>query len=273
MKLLRSFIILLFFSTITLAENAAVLTVAPTPVASHQIYFSRATAKRPLIVIDAGHGGEDLGALSPEGIHEKDIVLNIALILDVLLRERLRAKTVLTRVDDTFIPLPMRTNIANVNNADLFISIHANASEHRQAKGVETYYLDNTKDKSSLKLAERENSAGAFANGALANDLSFMLGDLIQNVKLEDSISLAHYIENALVNNIKTINPTVNKLGVKKAPFYVLVGVHSPCVLTEVSFIDNAEEGRLLAKEAYQTVVAEGIYQGVLKYFESRNSF
>ena len=217
----------------------------------------------PVVVIDPGHGGEDLGAEGVNQVLEKEVVLNISLYLDELLRNRLRAKTVLTRARDVVVPLEARTKIANDNQADLFISIHTNASPKKNATGIETYYLDNTDDRSSLKLAERENTSSRFGR----DDLGFMVSDLIQNLKLDESISLAHHLHGSLIRRIRVGGYEVRDLGVKRAPFFVLVGAHMPCVLVEVSFIDHALEGAKLVKRDYQLQVAEGIYRGIRDYF------
>lgn len=222
-----------------------------------------AAVPRPVVVIDPGHGGDELGAIGIDGLLEKEVTLEISLLLDELLRERLRAKTVLTRTKDTSLPLAERTRIANDNNADLFISIHTNASEYKTAKGVETYYLDNTNDKASLKLAERENAS--LAKGG--DDLGFIISDFIQNAKLGESISLAHHVQDSLQLTLTRYYEGVKGLGVKKAPFYVLVGAHMPCVLIEVSFIDHPVEGKRLASRRYQKLIASAIYQGVKAYF------
>lgn len=232
---------------------------------SKEIYANRRRIERPLVVIDPGHGGDDLGAVSPHGVYEKDVVLNIAMFLEELLRERLRARIVLTRNEDVFIPLPERTQLANDHEADLFISIHANASPKRNVSGIETYYLENTNDKASLKLAERENQSLLMTPGG--KDLGYILSDLIQNAKLDESISLAHHIQDALTGRLSRYYRGVNDLGVKKAPFYVLVGAHMPCVLTEVAFIDHPVEGERLVDRRYQKLVAEALYQGVRSYF------
>ena len=225
--------------------------------------------KRPLIVIDPGHGGEDHGAKGIDGLLEKNVVLDISKELEQLLKDRLRAKTFLTRSTDIFIPLAERTKLANDRNADLFVSIHANASEYKTAQGIETYYLDNTNEKSSLKLADRENASLNF--GPKQNsDLGFIFSDLIQNVKLDDSISLAHQLQNSLTQTLSRYYQGVNNLGVKKAPFYVLVGAHMPCVLAEISFIDHPLEGRRLGEERYQKLIAQSIYEGIRKFFIKR---
>ncbi|MCB0358418.1 MAG: N-acetylmuramoyl-L-alanine amidase, partial [Bdellovibrionales bacterium] len=165
---------------------------------SRTVFAAERTVKRPLVVIDPGHGGEDLGAVGVDGVLEKDVVLQIAFMLDELLRERLRAQTHFTRTTDVELPLADRTALANRLQADVFVSIHANASENGRAHGIETYYLDNTNDKSSLKLAERENLRARSEVG----DIGFIFSDLIQNLKLEDSISLAHHLQNSLVKRL-----------------------------------------------------------------------
>jgi N-acetylmuramoyl-L-alanine amidase len=221
--------------------------------------------RRPMIVIDPGHGGSEEGAHGADGVLEKDIVLSISLMLDELLRERLRANTVLTRTTDVHIPLEERTRIANESNADIFVSIHANASEFKTARGIETYYLDNTNDKSSLKLAKRENAS---LGQSKVGDLEFIISDLIQNAKVDGSISLAHDLQDALYSTISRYYKGTKNLGVKKAPFYVLVGAHMPCALAEVSFIDHPKEGRRLATRRYQKLVAAALYEGIRAYFD-----
>lgn len=218
----------------------------------------------PLIVIDPGHGGENKGAVGVKGVLEKDVVLNISLYLDEFLRKRLGAKTLLTRARDTDLELQDRIQLANDKDADLFISIHANASQYKTAQGIETYYLDNTNDRSSLKLAERENASIKSNLG----DLDFILSDLIQNAKQEESIALAHYLQDSLYTTLSKYYEGVRNLGVKKAPFYVLVGAHMPCVLVEVSFIDHPVEGRRLISRKYQKLVAQSLYEGLRNYFK-----
>lgn len=230
-----------------------------------EIFSANRGLRRPVIVIDPGHGGSEEGAHGVDGVLEKDIVLEISLMLDELLRERLRAKTVLTRTTDVHVPLEDRTRIANENNADVFISIHANASEFKTAKGIETYYLDNTNDKSSLKLAKRENAS---LGQKKIGDLEFIISDLIQNAKVDGSIPLAHDLQDALHSTISRYYKGTKNLGVKKAPFYVLVGAHMPCALAEVSFIDHPKEGRRLTTRRYQKLVAAALYEGIRAYFD-----
>ncbi len=235
-----------------------------------EIYAQTVEKAIPLIVIDPGHGGEDRGAVGVDGVLEKEVVLNIAFYLEELLRERLRARTILTRARDQVVSLADRTKLANDQNADLFISIHANASPNKKLHGIETYYLDNTNDRSSLKLAERENQSLHYGQegGGVAPDLQFILSDMIQNAKLEDSISLSHHVHSALYQHLSRYYKGVKNLGVKKAPFYVLVGAHMPCVLVEVSFIDHPVEGAYLIERTYQKLVADALYRGIRSFFE-----
>lgn len=217
---------------------------------------------RPLIVIDPGHGGAEDGALGVNGLWEKDLVLKLSFGVETLLLEKLRSRVLLTRRDDTDVPLSGRTQLANEKAAALFVSVHANASVKKNATGIETYYLDNTNDASSLRLAARENKA--FRRDS--DDLSFILSDLIQNAKLEDSISLSHKLQDALVSNLSAHYDNIRDLGVKKAPFFVLVGAHMPCALVEVSFIDHPVEGARLATKQYQDLIAQSLYSGIRSY-------
>jgi len=249
----------------TAASRSSAPAVMP-PSEGKEVFSSANSISRPLIVIDPGHGGLENGALGVDGVLEKDVVLNVAKYLSELLRERLRARTILTRTDDRTMSLAERTELANAKGADLFVSVHANASEYKNVKGIEVYYLDNTNDKSSLKLAQRENASHQEAN----TDLGFIISDFIQNAKLDESISLAHHLQSSLVAGLARYYEEVKDLGVKKAPFYVLVGAHMPCVLAEISFIDNPTEGARLITARYQHLVALGLYQGIKDYFEQR---
>jgi len=233
-----------------------------------EVFAEKEVKPRTVVIIDPGHGGEDLGAVGVDGILEKDIALDISKELAELIKDGLRADAVLTRDKDQVLSLEERTNFANTKNADLLISVHANASELRNARGIETYYLDNTDDQASLKLAERENKV---ANKA-TDDVSFIISDFIQNVKLDDSISLAHHLQDSLHHVVSRYYKEVKNLGVKKAPFYVLVGAHMPCALVEVSFIDHPLDGKRLKEKRYRKLIAQGLYQGVRDYFQSRQA-
>jgi N-acetylmuramoyl-L-alanine amidase len=217
------------------------------------------------IVLDPGHGGKDPGAIGVGGIAEKDIVLAVAQKLAGKLRQEMGVQVILTRSDDRFIALEDRTATANAQEADLFVSLHMNASPNSEARGLETYYLDKTTDEASLRLAARENATSR----KNVSDLQFILSDMTQNLKLEDSITLAHHIQHSLVNSMSKNMAEVKDLGVKKALFYVLVGARMPSILVEMFFITNQTEGRAMSQENYQNAVVDALYDGIVKYNES----
>lgn len=222
-----------------------------------------------LIVLDPGHGGEDFGAVGVGGLLEKDVVLAIALQLQEILEKDPRIVVKLTRRTDEFIPLSERTAFANSYNADLFISLHINASEDAKAAGVEVYYLDNTQDSAAIKMAERENASIKY-EGAAA-DLYMMLSEMIQNAKLEDSIALAKDLHDQIISEMERNWSAIKGRGVKKAPFYVLVGTHMPCVLAELFFISNQKEGEKLGKEEFRKDLALGMAQGIQSFLKHYN--
>src|ERR1043166_7707495 len=217
------------------------------------------------IVLDPGHGGKDPGAIGVDGIAEKDIVLKVAKKLAQKLTRDLGIQVVLTRKDDRFIRLEDRTAIANAEDADLFISLHMNASPSGEAKGLETYYLDNTTDEASIRLAERENATSR--NNV--SDLQFILSDMTQNMKLEDSVTLAHRLHESLLGSVAQRHVGTKDLGVKKALFSVLVGARMPSVLLEMFFITNKTEGRAMNRDSYQDAVVDALYDGIQKYGEN----
>jgi N-acetylmuramoyl-L-alanine amidase len=214
------------------------------------------------IVLDPGHGGKDPGAIGAGGIAEKDLVLAIAKKVAAKLKKEMGIDVVLTRKDDRFVPLEDRTAVANAQDADLFISLHMNASPNPEARGIETYYLDNTNDEGSIRLAARENSTSR----KNVSDLQFILSDMMQNMKLEDSISLAYRLQSALVSGMSRKMADVKDLGVKKALFYVLVGARMPSVLVEMFFISNKIEGQAMSQESYQDAMVDALVEGVAKY-------
>lgn len=222
------------------------------------------SSTKPLIVIDPGHGGEDLGASGVGGLLEKDIVLDVALRLERRLQKEVGAIVRLTRRKDVFVPLAERTNLANDFDADLFISLHVNASPSSNLSGFETFYLDNTDDQASKSLAERENRSIQFESAP--NDLQFMLSDLIQNAKLDDSIVFAHTVHRSLFTTLGKRFGVIPDLGVRKAPFYVLVGAHMPCILVELLFVDHKEDGKKLANEQFREALAQGVSIGVQRF-------
>lgn len=227
-------------------------------------------AGQKIIVLDPGHGGEDLGAEGIGGLLEKDVVLDIVLRLEELLQARSDLFVHLTRRSDVFLPLAKRTEVANTFNADLFISVHTNASPGGRLEGLESYYLDNTNNEASRRLAERENRFWEDSSGSAQIDLQFMLSDLIQDIKREDSIALAGFLHKSILQNARRKSSGIKDLGIKKAPFYVLVGAHMPCVLLELLFIDNDGEGVLLGTPEFRQNLAVGIYSGIDRFLIER---
>lgn len=224
----------------------------------------------PLVVLDPGHGGEDRGAVGPGGIVEKDIVLAVATRVAALIRQEGRMNVALTRDSDTFLPLAERTRRANERGAALFVSFHTNASAGRQPRGLTTYYLDNADDSASRALAERENSSVRLGGDPAHADLAVMLSSLIQSGKLEDSVVLAHALQRQVIGEVKAekrwSDAGVRDLGVKNAPFFVLVGAHMPCVLIELFFIDNKHDAALLVQEEFRETLVRGIVKGISTY-------
>ncbi|HKY10106.1 MAG TPA: N-acetylmuramoyl-L-alanine amidase [Candidatus Binatia bacterium] len=214
------------------------------------------------IVLDPGHGGKDPGALGVGGLAEKDIVLAVAKKLARKLKTELGVQVVLTRTDDRFVPLEDRTALANSEDADIFISLHVNASTNSEARGIETYYLDNTTDEAAIRLAARENSTSRRD----ISDLQFILSDMTQNMKLEDSITLAHRLQASLTGGMTKVMSDVKDLGVKKALFHVLVGARMPSVLVEMLFISNWAEARAMSDETHQNALVDALYEGIQKF-------
>jgi len=224
------------------------------------------------VVIDPGHGGHDPGAVGPNGLFEKDVVLDIALKLKKELEANSLYDVFLTRDKDVFIPLEERTAFANKMSADLFVSIHANASPRREAKGIETYLLNWTDDEEAMRVAARENAISLRKMKAMNQKMDIVkviMDDLFRQIKRDESIKLAHYVQNSLIKNCENRY----NLGVKQALFYVLFGARMPSVLIEVSFISNPEEEELLSEDEYRFKIAKAIYEGIEKYFVSLPSF
>jgi len=213
------------------------------------------------IVIDAGHGGHDTGTIGANGLEEKDLVLDVAKRLGKQL-ERLGAQVVYTRTDDTFIPLETRTAIANQEQADLFVSIHANSSHDADARGVETYYLNFTSSSDALEVAAREN--------AVSEKSIHELQDLVKKIalkeKIEESHEFASDVQQALYSGLAARNAGIRDRGVKKAPFIVLIGANMPSILAEISFVSNPDDERKLQTPLYRQRIADSLYRGISKY-------
>jgi N-acetylmuramoyl-L-alanine amidase len=218
-----------------------------------------------LVVVDPGHGGDDQGARGPHGLEEKAVVLSIAQEM-VKEAEGIGDFTIrLTRSEDEKLPLSERTKRANEWGASLFVSLHTNASSTHRAHGLSTYYLDNTGDQAARSLAERENAAPA-SGGVESGDISVMLSSLIQSAKLEESVVLAHDLEKGVMDQTRGRGYPLKTLGVKRAPFFVLVGAHMPCALLEVLFVDNQDDAKLLNNADFRREVARGILRGIRAY-------
>jgi N-acetylmuramoyl-L-alanine amidase len=220
------------------------------------------------IVVDAGHGGHDTGTIGPNGLREKDLVLDVALRLGKLLEDRLGADVVYTRDDDTFVPLETRTAIANQQQADLFISIHANSSNDESARGVETYYLNFTSSRDALEVAAREN--------AVSEKSIHELQDLVKKItlkeKIDESRELASDVESSLAAGLSSKSTAMRNRGVKKAPFIVLIGANMPSILAEISFLSNPGDEKRLQTAEYRQKIAESLYKGISKYVSSLSS-
>ena len=221
------------------------------------------------IVIDAGHGGHDTGTIGPTGLMEKDLCLDVALRVGKLIHQRLpSAEVVYTRSDDTFVPLEQRTEIANDARADLFLSIHANSSQDRHARGIETYYLNFTGSSDAMEVASRENALSE--NGV--HDLQDIVQKIAKNEKIEESRDFAGIIQDSLAKRMEGINRGDRNRGVRKAPFVVLIGANMPSVLAEISFISNPSDEQWLKKPENRQRVADGLYRGIETYLQSTNS-
>jgi N-acetylmuramoyl-L-alanine amidase len=213
------------------------------------------------IVIDPGHGGHDPGATG-RGTNEADLVLDIALRLEQLLAKVPAIEVVLTRRTDTYVPLQERTLIANRENADLFLSIHANASPNMLARGVETYILNFASNRNAEAVAARENAASGQPMGALPD----LVKAIALNNKLDESRDFATYVQRAMIARLKGPNRNIKDLGVKQAPFVVLIGAAMPSVLAEVSFLTNEQEVRLVKGSAYRQRIAEALFDAIRNY-------
>jgi N-acetylmuramoyl-L-alanine amidase len=221
------------------------------------------------IVIDPGHGGKDFGAPGfIPGVHEKDVVLEIGKRVARKIREEMNLEAILTRSDDRYLTLEERTAFANTRGADLFVSVHTNASRDPRAYGTETYFLNLATDDESIRVAAMENATST----KNISDLHSILNDLLKNAKINESSRLAEVVQTSLVRNLSRRGyDRVKDKGVKQAPFYVLLGARMPSILVETAFISNREECRLLTTAGYQEHLAESIVQGLRTYIREIN--
>ena len=216
------------------------------------------------IVIDAGHGGHDPGALG-SGISEAELVLAVALKLEALLRAEPGVDVIMTRRANEFVPLEERTALANKAGADLFLSIHANASTNRDARGIETYFLNFAPNAAAEAIAARENAASTKTMRSLTD----IVQAIATNDKLDESRAFATRVQAALFAGLRRTNTQVRNLGVKQAPFQVLVGATMPSILAEISFLTNEREGTLLKTDRYRAQIAQALFDGIMAYQES----
>ena len=216
------------------------------------------------IVIDPGHGGHDPGVLG-KGLNEATLVLEVALRLEKLLLKEPGLEVVLTRRTDVYVPLEERTELANRESADMFLSIHANASRNEAAKGIETYFLSFASSPEAEAVAARENSASSRE----MHQLPDIIKAITLNNKLDESRDLATMVQESLVTSLRKSNKEIRSRGVKKAPFVVLIGAAMPSVLAEISFVSNKQELSLLKTNAYKQKIAESLFNAVMRYRKS----
>ncbi len=214
------------------------------------------------IILDPGHGGKDPGAMA-FGMKEKDIVLGIASKLAPILEKKLHCKVVLTRDKDIFIPLEERTAIANTQNADLFVSLHINAHPSEKVRGLETYYLNLSTNDEAMRVAARENATSTHQ----MSDLQDILADIMKNSKISESSRLAQQVHDSIFTATKNNGFTdLKNLGVKQAPFYVLIGAEMPAILIELAFISNEQDAKNLQDPKFLDMLTQEIALGIRTY-------
>ena len=219
----------------------------------------RAKTGRFRIVLDAGHGGWDLGTVGRQGLLEKDLVLDVTERLGRLLRGRLGSEVVFTRTTDAYLPLEQRAEVANQAQADLFVSVHANYSSATSARGVETYYTNFFSPPGSKEIETRE-------NGTTPRPVPVSLSAGELHEKIEESRLLAASVQRSLYSTLAVKSPGIRNRGVKDSAFLVLTGTTMPAVLTEISFVSSPADERNLQSEAYRQQIAEALYKGIAQY-------
>jgi len=221
------------------------------------------------IVLDAGHGGWDLGTVGRQGLLEKDLVLDVTERLGKLLQTRLGSEVMFTRTSDTYLPLDQRADIANQAQADLFVSVHANYSNSANARGVETYYTNLFSAPGSKELAA-EKRAGATNDDAIAAHVTpVSLSPAGLHEKIQESQRLASSVQRSLYATLAASSPDIRNRGIKDSSFAVLTGTTMPAILTEISFVSSPADERNLQSAAYRQQIAEALYQGIARYEQS----
>ena len=251
--------------TTTPAEAKARLGDAVKPGASEITLAEQLGLKVRRVVIDAGHGGHDTGAIGKKGTREKDVTLAVSRRVAEILSER-GLEVILTRNDDTYVRLEDRSRIANEAKGDLFISIHCNAAESRKLRGIETYSLNVAGDRYSIRLAARENASSEKS----ISDLQFILADLATKANTDESQRLAARVQRSLVTRLSSNYREIKDLGTKEALFYVLLGAKMPAILVEASFLSHPEEEKRLASKAYQDHIAQSVAEGIEAFLADR---
>ena len=216
------------------------------------------------VVIDPGHGGHDPGAMN-NGLSEAELVLDVAMRLEKLLLNQPGVEVVMTRRSNVFVPLEERTALANREEADLFLSIHANASEDDRVRGVETYFLNFAPNPAAEVVAARENAASS----RTMRQLPDIVKAIALNNKIDESRDFASLVQSSMMDRLKRSNKSAKDLGVKQAPFMVLIGATMPSILAEVSFLTNRQEAALLRSSAYRQQIAAALFNGVMRYQKS----
>ena len=222
--------------------------------------------KTPVVILDAGHGGKDYGAQGAHDLFEKDLNLQLSRQIQKILQSRYHYKVIMTRKNDTFIELKDRGKIANSHNADLFVSIHANAAKRKSAKGIETYYLGSGSNEQARETAEREN--GDLVHSVADDAVQEILASLISTTKINDSSRLAAIVQKRLHKTMSSKFSGIQNLGVKEGPFFVLHDTNMPSILVEVGFVTNSREGKQLKRKIYQKWLADSIARGIHDYLE-----
>ena len=216
-------------------------------------------------MIDPGHGGHDPGTIGRGGLMEKDLVLDVSLRLEKMVREGLGAEVVMTRSSDVFIPLEERTAVANTRSADLFLSVHANASRNPTARSIETYFLSFAQNPHAESVAARENAISS----ATLKDLQGLVKAITLNSKIDESRDFATSVQEAMVQHQRSQG--VLDRGVHTAPFYVLIGANMPSVLAEIAFVTNPDDEKRLRTPEMREEIAKSLFKGVRAYLESLN--
>jgi N-acetylmuramoyl-L-alanine amidase len=244
-------------------RSAATAALSPVPLKPEDQLATKTGRFR--IVLDAGHGGWDLGSVGRQGLLEKDLVLDVTQRLGQLLRTRLASEVVFTRTGDLYLPLDQRADLANQSQADLFVSVHANYSSSATARGIETYYTNVFSAPGSKEIEKRE-------NGDLPKPMTVSLSPSGLHEKIEESRRLAASVQRSLYATLAAKNPGIRDRGIKDSAFTVLTGTTMPAILTEISFVSSPADEQKLQSEAYRQQIAEALYRGIARYQQSQHT-